>query len=317
MSDVVQIIHIDGPDKSGKDAIKREIIKRTGGAIMVIARSFLSQTVYASIYDRDINSEGYWLKAKQAFQRGETLIYLRPEKNLGEIERRFKEHDEKDMDFENYTLHRTWFDRTVSLLGHQGCRYLQIDTTAHDISKCVDIILHKALSDYTKFCSNCLLHTLDVNQMEAKHGYGKLVPKRNDGTEFMIVGINPSNKRIPYNQNPFELTNDPQTHKNKPFWDALWDLGIGNRSYITNAVKCSTKNNRLKTVDFKCCEHILQAEIEFMRPKIIVAVGKEVATYLRGKLDRHIIEIQDPEYHNFTHSSVYTLDVIEKLKHHV
>tara|TARA_R110001599_G_scaffold45123_5_gene133719 strand:- start:273 stop:1223 length:951 start_codon:yes stop_codon:yes gene_type:complete len=316
MGDIVQIIHLDGPDKSGKDSIKREIIKRTGGEVMVIARSFLSQTVYASIYGRDMNSEGYWLKAMEAFKRGETLVYLRPHKNLDEIKKRFEEHDEKDMDFANYTLHRTWFDRTVHLLKIQGCRYIEIDTTANDISKCVDIILHKALSDYTKFCSECLLHSLDVNKMDGKHGKGKLLPMYNKEVDFMIVGANPSNERLPYNRYPLELIKaNEATHKNWPFWNAFEELGISDKVYITNAVKCSTKNNKLKTIDFKCCWHIIEAEIAFMNPRKIVAIGEEVASYLKAKLNNpiDIIQVETP----FKDQSEYVKHIVNNLRDHV
>ena len=49
-----EIIHIDGPDKTGKDSIRREVVKSGKGSYLVYVRSFLSQIVYGRIYNRNI-----------------------------------------------------------------------------------------------------------------------------------------------------------------------------------------------------------------------------------------------------------------------
>ena len=42
-----KIIHIDGPDKTGKDSIRRDVVKKSKGTSLVYVRSFLSQIVYS------------------------------------------------------------------------------------------------------------------------------------------------------------------------------------------------------------------------------------------------------------------------------
>ena len=56
-----EIIHIDGPDKTGKDSIRREIVKSGKGNYLVYVRSFLSQIAYSRLYNRNIN-EGFFFE---------------------------------------------------------------------------------------------------------------------------------------------------------------------------------------------------------------------------------------------------------------
>ena len=54
-----RIIHIDGPDKTGKDSIRRQVVKNAKGTTLVYIRSFLSQIVYSRLYNRKINEDWF------------------------------------------------------------------------------------------------------------------------------------------------------------------------------------------------------------------------------------------------------------------
>ena len=60
-------------------------------------------------------------------------------------------------------------------------------------------------------------------------------------------------------------------------------LGRGRDTYIANVVKCRPPNNRTPTLDeANACAGYLDRQIDLVRPKIIVALGKTAATRLLG-----------------------------------
>ncbi|HML88859.1 MAG TPA: uracil-DNA glycosylase [Methylomusa anaerophila] len=66
---------------------------------------------------------------------------------------------------------------------------------------------------------------------------------------------------------------------------ALASVGITrDRVYTTNVIKCRPKNNRTPTVEegVFCAGHWLDAEMAFVRPKIIIALGSVALKYLYG-----------------------------------
>ena len=79
---------------------------------------------------------------------------------------------------------------------------------------------------------------------------------------------------------------------------AAIDLKRGRNVFITNIVKCRPPENREPRPDeAQCCEPYLARQIELIRPKLIIALGKVAAQNLvntdasigslRGKLHRH------------------------------
>ncbi len=55
--------------------------------------------------------------------------------------------------------------------------------------------------------------------------------------------------------------------------------------YITNLVKCRPPRNREPTdLEEKTCWPYLQRELEIVRPKVIVALGRHSSSYLLGKI---------------------------------
>lgn len=64
---------------------------------------------------------------------------------------------------------------------------------------------------------------------------------------------------------------------------AALDLKRGEGVYIANVVKCRPPNNRNpESGEMKCCEPYLARQIELIRPKLIVAMGKIAASHLLG-----------------------------------
>ncbi|MBS7636105.1 uracil-DNA glycosylase family protein [Candidatus Bathyarchaeota archaeon] len=90
----------------------------------------------------------------------------------------------------------------------------------------------------------------------------------------------------------------------KLFYGCLEDYGLED-AHITDLIKCSQKlmkaEKRLtKKYADKCFKHLIR-EIEILKPKTIVAVGRKVHSYLKNNLP--------PQYrnrlceHNITHYS--------------
>lgn len=67
---------------------------------------------------------------------------------------------------------------------------------------------------------------------------------------------------------------------------ALWSVGLTrDRVYVTNIVKCRPRNNRTPTLEEgrRCADIHLVREIEMVRPKVIVCLGKVALQYFYGK----------------------------------
>ena len=64
---------------------------------------------------------------------------------------------------------------------------------------------------------------------------------------------------------------------------AALDLKRGEGVYIANVVKCRPPNNRNpESGEMKCCEPYLARQIELIKPRLIVAMGKIAASHLLG-----------------------------------
>ena len=296
-NNITSIIHLDGPDKTGKTTLVKKIIERTNGNFLVYDRSYLSQVVYAKLKNRDVDVQQFINKAAEAQERGEIFIFLNPTK-LMSIQQRFELHQAKDLKFSEYKHHLTTFREQASVFKNNGCLYFELDTTIFTPDECVNEILRIANEDYIQSCKFCALHKLSCNIYEQYTGNGKLIPEVKSEVEFMFVGMNPSQKRIQNNIYPFEVLVDKESQKNKVFKDALNELDITQKSYITNAVKCSTENNKIDDNDLKACLHILKSEINQFKPKVIVAMSQQVYDFLVPRVNKKIqlVKIYHPAY---------------------
>ena len=95
---MARIIHIDGPDKTGKDSIRREVVQNSEGTAMVYVRSFLSQIVYSRLYNRDIDEEFYFIDCSYEM-----------------VKERFILHNEIDLDIKDWKEHRSVFNDVIKI----------------------------------------------------------------------------------------------------------------------------------------------------------------------------------------------------------
>lgn len=121
------IIHIDGPDKTGKDSIRREVVKATKGQSLVYVRSFLSQIVYSRLYNRKIDEHWFFDKWKLAMQLGEKFFFIDCSYEI--IKERFMKHNEQDLDIKDWKTHRRAFYDVLKEAENKGIKIKRIDTT--------------------------------------------------------------------------------------------------------------------------------------------------------------------------------------------
>ncbi len=76
---------------------------------------------------------------------------------------------------------------------------------------------------------------------------------------------------------------------------ALIYIGILKDCLFTNIMKCSLKDNKLKSYhQYDACADYFFNEVELVKPKTIVTLGNNVANYLSGKLD--FVKVIHPSY---------------------
>ncbi len=131
---LVRILHIDGPDKTGKDSIRRQVVKNGKGNTLVYIRSFLSQIVYSRLYNRDINEEVFFMSWAEAIVRGEEFYFIDCSYEL--IKERFIKHSEKDLDIKDWKEHRRVFCDVLKEAQEQyDIEVIRIDTTKDSIQQ--------------------------------------------------------------------------------------------------------------------------------------------------------------------------------------
>ena len=123
------IIILDGVDKTGKDTIKDCLVKQSGGKILVVVRSFISQIVYSRLYKRNINESFFIKKMRDLYYDGNyTFFYLTASKN--ELIKRFEKHNEQDLDIKYIDKHIKTFNDVLNEMKNSGMRIKYIDTTS-------------------------------------------------------------------------------------------------------------------------------------------------------------------------------------------
>ncbi len=129
-----------------------------------------------------------------------------------------------------------------------------------DIEKIVDLV---------KNCKKCSLHTTRNNPVV---GEGSLNAK------IMFIGEAPGSYE--------DRKGRPFVGKAGKILDELLDsIGLKkNEIYISNIIKCRPPNNRnpLK-IEIKMCSEFLDKQIEIIRPKVIVPLGKFANLYISKK----------------------------------
>ena len=158
-------------------------------------------------------------------------------------------------------------------------------------------------------CSACRLVENDNSQEEK--GYGKLVSKEY-GKKIMIVGLQPSRNRFAGLKHPFGGGENFKKDRNAKFLEIFKELNVLKHCYITNAVKCSTRDNKPTRWMIDRCETHLIREIKYCKPKLIIAVGNEAERILirTGKYLDRIVRIPHPSY-------VYSYHQIDEVEYKI
>jgi len=149
-------------------------------------------------------------------------------------------------------------------------------------------------------CQKCELHELKVNSVKA-FDPGKLLPSFGKNSKIMLVGQNPSSKRIIENYFIF-LGHEKQKSSSQNFLDIFREFKVLEYFYITNLVKCSTINNKISKKNVIDCSYIFYNELEIVKPEYIVALGNSVYNNLKIILENtnyfnKIFKLKHPSYY--------------------
>lgn len=136
-----KIVIIEGIDRAGKDSVRREIIKQTEGKTLVIIRAFISQIAYSRIYNRKINEEYFFDKAKQLANLGAITTYLFA--NRSDILQRIIDTNEKHISEYQIVSHQKIFDDVVKEFETIGLEIYHFDSSNQkpdEIAKIISLL---------------------------------------------------------------------------------------------------------------------------------------------------------------------------------
>ena len=153
------------------------------------------------------------------------------------------------------------------------------------------------LKEQIDCCKDCNLHKLTYNIKDVSKGTGKLhgwaVNPKN--VKAFFIGMNPSWNRFPNLELAFGGYNyDKGTGVG--FVKLLERLGVIDKCYVTNLVKCSTTDNKITEAQTKACLKHLTAEIKEYNPKVLVCMGNDAYNNVNLKFDKPTIKIWHPNY---------------------
>lgn len=120
-----RVIIIDGIDRTGKDSIRRLLVKYSDGKYLVFVRGIISQIAYSRIYKRNIDEKYFFELAKNFAAAGCIFLYLKSYKDL--IAQRIKDTDEKDINENDIELHQAEFEKVVFDMKNHGIKIIEID----------------------------------------------------------------------------------------------------------------------------------------------------------------------------------------------
>jgi len=153
-------------------------------------------------------------------------------------------------------------------------------------------------------CKKCGLHELNFNKNKIELGYGKLVGKEGKiSNQIIVVGLNPSHNRFKNLSYPFDA--DMKSEKDndgKTFMKLLMRLGVYDFCYITNAIKCSTENNKVDDESFEYCKEYFIEEFKLTYPDLIIACGNQTYNYIFSILQL-LTNIKDVKLDKIFHPS--------------
>lgn len=317
-----QIIHLDGIDKSGKSTLLKYIVNVTAGQYLVHDRSFISQIAYGRLYKRNINEEYFWERFIHAnLANDEKFVYLHCMSDT--IKERIIKTNEKDINVLDIEDHKIAFNQVIKEAKEREIRIIEINATNKTVEDIYLELQTQILNEEIRYCNECSLCSREVNtyvKNSFELGTGKLIPRVSSFyPKYLIVGMNPSNKRLRNSEYPFDVTEE--NDKNKVFLDILKKYGIFKQSIIQNLVNCSTETNKITTLDYNACKHHLETTLELFRPCYIICLGDNVFDILSASnsfKDQDLIKIFHPAYqyaHNAITVEEYDKHIYNQIKH--
>ncbi|MNY18919.1 Uracil DNA glycosylase superfamily protein [compost metagenome] len=177
-------------------------------------------------------------------------------------------------------------DSFEEYLNEQALPFIVIDTTNSNTDEDVERIIN-AMNKVDKIW-NC------VREGDCPDAILKNVqPRGNVESEIMIVAQNPGGR------GNGEYSTIWADGPNSDFvLSAIQEAGIFNNSWFTNLVPYPTEDNKITKEQIEATEHILYAQIELLRPKILIGLGSFSSDYLNknfGKVIK-VIKQQHPAY---------------------
>lgn len=237
--------------------------------------------VYAPLF------RGYKADYMREFEREITsthnILFVYVKASLDTIIDRTRKRGE---DFVKEEQFQTILDSFEEYLKDQALPFIVVDTTSSNTNEDVERIIN-AMDKVTTIW-NC------VREGDCPDAILKNVqPRGNVESEIMIVAQNPGGR------GDAEYSTVWADGPNSGFiLSATQEADIFNNSWFTNLVPYPTKDNKITKEQIEETEHILYAQIELLKPKVLIGLGKQASEHLKKNFgdEIQVIEQQHPAY---------------------
>lgn len=135
------IIFIEGQDRSGKTSLIRPIFQKTGMIHNVIDRGPLSNLVYSTMYDRDVD-----LNAYVDLLNNDRIVTFYLDTSISAIVKRTEESQDFNVPIKDISKHKeSWLNEVSKIKNFKNV--FIIDNSDITIEKTIDLIVEK-INDY-------------------------------------------------------------------------------------------------------------------------------------------------------------------------
>lgn len=305
----MSILSTTGPDGSGKSTLVSELSKKLGYPTKHFDKpkdmedgknqyfSFIDNLKENESMLTDRFHEGEWIYAPKL--RGYTADYLREfETKLinkhsflqvfvrAELETIIERTRRRGEDFIKEEDFQLFADLFEEFLENQAMPYIQIDTTNSKVEDNVKRVIEafeKANIIWDSVKNNFAPGTI----------HKPVQPRGNIEADIMIVAQNPGGRGV--GEYSTVWSDGPST---KFVLDSVKEAGIYKNSWFTNLVPYPTTDNKVTKDQIEATEHILYAQVDLIKPKVLIGLGGVVNESLKETYggDIHIIEMQHPSY---------------------